>query len=87
MLSILPTCDAEINEKKPCSQNDSCDYCREQMNKKGTNYDSEAVRNLDIWSIELNASFRGGMRAWNRTVQFWLANYVYKRVPRSLGYC
>lgn len=56
------------------------------MNRKETNYNSEAVRNLDIWSIELNASFRGGMRAWNRTVQFWLANYVYKRVPRSLGY-
>lgn len=62
------------------------DCYREQMSKKGTNYNSEAVRNLDIWSIELNVSFRGGMRAWNRTVQFWLANYVYKRVPRSLGY-
>ncbi|EJD74885.1 hypothetical protein LOAG_17865 [Loa loa] len=61
------------------------DILKEQMNKKETNYNSEAVRNLDIWSIELNATFRGGMRAWNRTVQFWLANYVYKRVPRSLG--
>uniref|UniRef100_A0A915PW50 Lysophospholipid acyltransferase 7 n=1 Tax=Setaria digitata TaxID=48799 RepID=A0A915PW50_9BILA len=61
------------------------DVFNEQMNGKGTSYNSEAVRNLDIWSIELNGSFRGGMRAWNRTVQFWLANYVYKRVPRSVG--
>ncbi|MCP9257712.1 Lysophospholipid acyltransferase 7 [Dirofilaria immitis] len=61
------------------------DILKEQMNKKGTKYNSEAVRNLDIYSIELNPTFRGGMRAWNRTVQFWLANYVYKRVPRSVG--
>ncbi|CAG9530511.1 unnamed protein product [Cercopithifilaria johnstoni] len=61
------------------------DILKEQMNKKGTKYNSEAIRNLDIWSIELSATFRDGIRAWNRTVQFWLANYVYKRVPRSLG--
>ncbi|KAK6103018.1 MBOAT membrane-bound O-acyltransferase family protein [Brugia pahangi] len=61
------------------------DILKEQINRKGTKYNSEAIRNLDIWSIELNASFRGGMRAWNRTVQFWLANCVYKRVPRSMG--
>ncbi|VDN05472.1 unnamed protein product [Thelazia callipaeda] len=61
------------------------DIFKEQMNSKNTRYNSEAVRNLDIWSIEMSASFRSGIRAWNRTVQFWLANYVYKRVPRSIG--
>uniref|UniRef100_A0A8R1XPP8 Lysophospholipid acyltransferase 7 n=1 Tax=Onchocerca volvulus TaxID=6282 RepID=A0A8R1XPP8_ONCVO len=61
------------------------DILKEQMNRKGTNYNSEAIRSLDICSIELNTSFRGVIRAWNRTVQFWLANYVYKRVPRSVG--
>lgn len=61
------------------------DHFRKEMNVPGTVYDSEAVRNLDIWAVEFAASFRGGMRAWNRSVQFWLANYVYKRVPRDFG--
>lgn len=61
------------------------DVFNEQMNGKTTKYNSEAVRNLDIWSVEFGGTFRGAMRAWNRTVQYWLANYVYKRVPRAVG--
>lgn len=56
------------------------------MNGKSTRYNTEAVRNLDIRTIEFGVTFRGGMRAWNRTVQYWLAAYVYKRVPRAVGY-
>ncbi|MFH4975819.1 hypothetical protein AB6A40_002528 [Gnathostoma spinigerum] len=57
----------------------------EDYDPKSVEYDTEAVRNLDIWAIEFEPSFRGGIRAWNRSVQFWLANFVYKRVPRTFG--
>ncbi|KAL3074023.1 hypothetical protein niasHT_035765 [Heterodera trifolii] len=45
--------------------------------------DAETIRNLDIPSIEHSDGFRSGMRAWNRTVQFWLANFVYHRTNRA----
>ncbi|VDK41683.1 unnamed protein product [Anisakis simplex] len=61
------------------------DSFKEEMNAPGTVYNSEAVRNLDIWSVEFAPSFRAGMRAWNRSVQYWLATYVYKRVSRDFG--
>lgn len=46
---------------------------------KAIKYSSETISNLDISRIEHSDGFRSGMRAWNRSVQFWLANFVYKR--------
>jgi hypothetical protein len=53
---------------------------------------------LDIPRVEYSDGFRSGilfifailitiywgMRAWNRTVQFWLANFVYRRTRRVI---
>ncbi|KAI6233953.1 Lysophospholipid acyltransferase 7 [Aphelenchoides fujianensis] len=47
-------------------------------------YDTATIDNLDIPQVENSDGFRSGMRAWNRTVQFWLANFVYKRSPKSI---
>ncbi|KAI6177386.1 Lysophospholipid acyltransferase 7 [Aphelenchoides bicaudatus] len=47
-------------------------------------YDTRTIDNLDIPSVENSDGFRSGMRAWNRSVQFWLASYVYKRSPKSI---
>lgn len=47
-------------------------------------YSAECVNNLDIPKIEHSDGFRSGMRAWNRSVQFWLANFVYKRSSKSI---
>nr|CAD2180641.1 unnamed protein product [Meloidogyne enterolobii] len=47
-------------------------------------FDSETINNLDIPNVEHSDGFRSGMRAWNRTVQFWLANFVYRRSDRSI---
>ncbi|CAD5222862.1 unnamed protein product [Bursaphelenchus xylophilus] len=47
-------------------------------------FDANTVDNLDIPHVENSDGFRSGMRAWNRTVQFWLAHFVYKRAPRSI---
>lgn len=46
-------------------------------------YNAETINNLDIPRIEQSEGFRSGMRAWNRSVQFWLANFVYKRSKKS----
>ena len=49
--------------------------------------DGETIRNLDIPSVEHSDGFRSGMRAWNRTVQFWLANFIYRRTNRAYRQC
>lgn len=49
-------------------------------------YDDETINNLDIARIESSDGFRSGMRAWNRSVQFWLANFVYKRSHKAIRY-
>jgi len=44
-------------------------------------YNFDTVHNLDLYGCEMAPTVREGMRAWNMTVQYWLATYVYKRVP------
>ncbi|XP_074647591.1 membrane-bound acylglycerophosphatidylinositol O-acyltransferase mboat7-like [Tubulanus polymorphus] len=44
-------------------------------------YDFETIRNIDPYSCEFRPTLRGAMKAWNMSVQWWLANYVYKRIP------
>lgn len=41
----------------------------------------EAVHNVQEAQAELSVSMRQGIRSWNRTVQYWLAVYFYKRLP------
>uniref|UniRef100_A0A914URM3 Lysophospholipid acyltransferase 7 n=1 Tax=Plectus sambesii TaxID=2011161 RepID=A0A914URM3_9BILA len=48
-----------------------------------TEWSYEAIKNLDIGQVEMSDGFRSGMRAWNRSVQYWLATYVYKRSPKA----
>jgi lysophospholipid acyltransferase 7 len=36
--------------------------------------------------VEHSDGFRSGMRAWNRTVQFWLAKFVYRRTNKAIRY-
>ncbi|XP_023564297.1 lysophospholipid acyltransferase 7-like [Octodon degus] len=44
-------------------------------------YDYETIRNFDCYNGEFCISIREGMRYWNMTVQWWLAQYIYKSVP------
>ena len=39
------------------------------------------VQNIDIFDVEFSSSVRQAMKAWNKTVQWWLANYVHRQVP------
>jgi len=53
-------------------------------------YSFNTVHNLDLYGCELAPTLREGMRAWNMTVQYWLATYVYKRLhvkTSSLRFC
>ena len=53
-------------------------------NDPSVEFDSETINNLNIPNVEHSDGFRSGIRAWNRTVQFWLANFVYRRSSRSI---
>ncbi|XP_058715550.1 lysophospholipid acyltransferase 7, partial [Poecile atricapillus] len=46
-------------------------------------WDFETIRTVDPWGTELGRRFRGGLRRWNMTVQWWLAAYVHRRGPRQ----
>jgi len=60
------------------------DRVADVVNRSGVEdvpYNFDTVHNLDLYGCELAPTVREGMRAWNMTVQYWLATYVYKRVP------
>jgi len=66
--------------QKACHEDD------DKGNSERTNeYNFETVHSLDIYGCELASTVREGMRAWNMTVQYWLATYVYKRLPFKSG--
>lgn len=46
-------------------------------------YDYETVRNIDCYRTDFCVRVREGMRYWNMTVQWWLAQYIYKSAPTS----
>uniref|UniRef100_A0AC35G0I3 Lysophospholipid acyltransferase 7 n=1 Tax=Panagrolaimus sp. PS1159 TaxID=55785 RepID=A0AC35G0I3_9BILA len=56
---------------------------KEESGSLDVEYDAETINNLDIPHVECSDGFRSGMRAWNKTVQYWLANFVYKRTNKS----
>jgi len=47
----------------------------------GWNFDT--IHNLNAYGCEFAPTFRSAMRCWNRTVQYWLATYVYHRSPKA----
>ncbi|GAB0202097.1 lysophospholipid acyltransferase 7 [Grus japonensis] len=46
-------------------------------------WDFETIRSIDVLGTETGRRFRGGLRTWNMTVQWWLAHYVHRRGPRG----
>jgi len=44
-------------------------------------YDYETIRNIDCCGTDFCVRVRDGMRHWNMTVQWWLAQYIYKSAP------
>ncbi|XP_045601058.1 lysophospholipid acyltransferase 7 [Procambarus clarkii] len=51
-----------------------------KMEPVKTEYNFETIHNIDEFGADFTPTVRAGMRCWNMTVQFWLANNVYKRL-------
>jgi len=75
-------CGVSYTGKKEMQSNESAaddvDGCHGDDDVK---YSFSTVHNVDLYGCELAPTVREGMRAWNMTVQYWLATYVYKRLP------
>lgn len=41
----------------------------------------ETVHNINEWGCETSPTVKNVMHHWNMTVQYWMASFVYKRVP------
>ncbi|PRD23071.1 UNVERIFIED_CONTAM: mboat7 [Trichonephila clavipes] len=52
-------------------------------NLSSVEYSFETVKNIYEYGSEFWPTIREGIRSWNRTVQFWLATFVYKRLTLS----
>ncbi|VDI11645.1 lysophospholipid acyltransferase 7 [Mytilus galloprovincialis] len=52
--------------------------------KSHQKYDYQTVYNLSIYGCELGRTTREGLRSWNMTVQYWLAAFVHRRIPKHL---
>ncbi|XP_039191005.1 lysophospholipid acyltransferase 7-like isoform X3 [Crotalus tigris] len=44
-------------------------------------YDYETIKNIDPHGADFCVKVKDGMRYWNMTVQWWLAQYIYKSAP------
>ncbi|XP_002732306.1 membrane-bound acylglycerophosphatidylinositol O-acyltransferase mboat7-like [Saccoglossus kowalevskii] len=54
---------------------------REKDTSSDDYYSFETINNINGYKCDFTSSFRDAMRYWNMTVQWWLANYIYRRVP------
>ncbi|XP_075231970.1 membrane bound O-acyltransferase domain containing farjavit [Lycorma delicatula] len=48
---------------------------------KKEKYNFEAIHNIDPWNSDFKPTIRTSLKAWNMTIQHWLAVNVYKRFP------
>ncbi|KAM5132011.1 lysophospholipid acyltransferase 7 isoform 1-T2 [Mantella aurantiaca] len=44
-------------------------------------YDYETIKNIDCYGADFCVKVKDGMRCWNMSVQWWLAQYIYKNSP------
>ncbi|XP_049853119.1 lysophospholipid acyltransferase 7 isoform X1 [Schistocerca gregaria] len=57
------------------------DVCVNSGNGKRESYDFETIHNVDPFLSDFVPTTRAAMKHWNSCVQYWLAVYVYKRLP------
>ncbi|XP_043935389.1 lysophospholipid acyltransferase 7 isoform X1 [Protopterus annectens] len=44
-------------------------------------YDYETIKNIDCYNTDFCVKVKHGMRYWNMSVQWWLAQYIYRNAP------
>ncbi|XP_078692161.1 membrane-bound acylglycerophosphatidylinositol O-acyltransferase mboat7-like [Branchiostoma floridae x Branchiostoma belcheri] len=71
------------SRKPKCGQGPTNRGTPEPGNKspQEAGYSFETIKNVDIYWVELGTTIRSGMKHWNMTVQYWMAEYIYRRVP------
>lgn len=47
---------------------------------KDKTFNFNAIHNIDEYGVEMAPTVKSVLHTWNETVQFWMANFVYKRV-------
>lgn len=53
----------------------------DEQESRTVEYDYESIKNIDYYSTDFCVRVKDGMRYWNMTVQWWLAQYIYKKAP------
>jgi len=43
-------------------------------------YDFKTIYNIDEYGVEMKPTVKTVLHTWNKSVQYWMAAYVYKRV-------
>ncbi|XP_075047603.1 membrane-bound acylglycerophosphatidylinositol O-acyltransferase MBOAT7 [Mixophyes fleayi] len=54
---------------------------RADGSKVNIEYDYETIKNIDCYGADFCVKVKDGMRCWNMSVQWWLAQYIYKNSP------
>ncbi|XP_050739721.1 lysophospholipid acyltransferase 7-like [Eriocheir sinensis] len=76
-LGAYPT----VCEPKPGRGPTKYEHMEQLSGEKGKiEYNFKTVHNIDEYGADFTPTVRAGMRCWNMTVQYWLANFVYKRL-------
>ena len=55
-------------------------FCSKSEAAEGVAYNFETIHNIDEYGCDLAPTVRDGLRAWNMSVQYWMASHVYRRV-------
>ncbi|XP_068227150.1 lysophospholipid acyltransferase 7 isoform X2 [Palaemon carinicauda] len=67
-------------EPKPGKGPSNYEALEKKENEGQKEFNFETIHNIDEYGADFTPTVRAGMRCWNMTVQFWLANNVYKRL-------
>ncbi|XP_070579292.1 lysophospholipid acyltransferase 7-like [Ptychodera flava] len=80
---VMSTLGAYPASSKPkCGQGPTIEIPKDSDKDKTVDdyYSFETIHNISGYSCDFTATFRDAMRWWNMTVQWWLANFIYRRV-------
>ncbi|CAB4010107.1 Hypothetical predicted protein [Paramuricea clavata] len=62
-------------------QGPTVELSEEQAKMENQKYDFETIRNIKIWETEFAPTLHKTTKTWNMTVQWWLAQYFYRKFP------
>eukprot|EP00794_Sanderia_malayensis_P009066 gene9066-10034_t len=66
-----------IDNSKTTAENDALT----KMKHDGDTHSFETIHNIDMFDVEFCNCVKTIMKAWNKTVQWWLYKYVHQNIP------